>query len=84
MNTVTVRATATDGRVVLWEQRPGQPDIWIAADGRAVTVPHTAAVQAALDSGALVVVAPQPSPVPTVGPVPNVETFARPPRGKKR
>jgi hypothetical protein len=82
MNTVTVRATSTDGRVVLWEQRPGYPDIWIAADGRAVTVPHTAAVADAIARGVLVIVAPEPAP--TIGPVPNVETFARAPRGKKR
>ena len=85
METITVRAVTTDGRVVLWEQRPGQSDIWIAADGRAVTVPLTAAVQAALERGVLVAVTPgsQPSPVPTVGPVPNVETFARQPRKKR-
>jgi hypothetical protein len=85
METITVRAAANDGRVVLWEQRPGHPDLWIAGDGRAVDVPLTPAVQAAIARGVLVVVASEvgPAPTPEVGPVSNVETFARQPRKKR-
>ena len=81
MTTTTVRAVATTGRVVLWEQRRDQPDVWIVADGRAVTVPLTPAVQTALARGVIVAVAA--GPVPTSGPIPNVETFARPTRKKR-
>jgi hypothetical protein len=81
METVTVRAVAADGRVVLWEQRHDQADVWIVADGRAVTVPLTPAVATALARGVIVPVAA--GPLPTHGPISNVETFARSTRKKR-
>lgn len=52
---VRVRATAADGRVVLWERDAEHPggEVFLAADGRVVEAGLTPAVAALLSSGAL-------------------------------
>lgn len=60
-NLITVKATATDGKVILWETHPlhvskenKTGEVWIAANGRTSKVAKTPNVQRRLTSGALV------------------------------
>lgn len=55
MNTITVKATGSDGRVVLFEQDKAHPggECYIVADGKTHEVAHTSAVRGLIGRGAL-------------------------------
>lgn len=60
MNTLFVRVTTSDRRVVLHERHARHPggEVWLAGTGRSYLVGNTAAVRARLADGRLVLLAP--------------------------
>lgn len=63
---IKVKATNTDGRVVIWEKDPSHPigEIFVSGDGSVTEVANTAAVRAAIKAGALVQVQPEVTKAP--------------------
>lgn len=53
---ITVKAANEDGKVVLWERNPEQPDgeVFISGDGKEYQVARTHEVEVRLKNGSLV------------------------------
>lgn len=68
---ITVKASSEDGKVVLWERHPEQPDgeVFISGDGKEYRVSRTHEVEIRLKNGSLVEVAK----VLTIEPVEPIE-----------
>lgn len=61
---ITVKASRTDGRVVLYEAHPDHPtgEAWVGGNGREVQVALTPAVQRKLNTGEMVEVQAKAEP----------------------
>ncbi len=68
MEIVTVRSTASDGRVVVWEKNPAHPngEVFVSGDQKEKWVALTSAVLAELSKGRLEIVFASPRSVPVV------------------
>ncbi len=68
MEIVTVRSTASDSKIVIWERHPEHPngEVFVVSDQKEKRVALTSAVLAELAKGRLEIVFASPRPVPVV------------------
>ena len=68
MEIVTVRSTASDGRVIVWERHPEHPngEVFVVGDKEERRVALTSAVLAELSKGRLEIVFASPPSIPVV------------------